>query len=376
MYFKFTVHICVLEQRESSLWSNAERQEGDVLSPDHPASPAVSQDGDATGKKKNNLLVSGLMLSPSMSHLTHSLGQRFQSKLLLCTLSSQRGDQNYKVWASASIFPLILSMPCCCCGVFWLVVCALGEESPLLRSLGTICTPNPIRKDKDLGRLPPLQLAVSTLAFLVKTTNPLSSRSPASSPAPRPPLRASPRACSTPRTLRSTRTWRPCWRPPVSAGRAPRHWGFALAAGPAGVSASSFFLATFLVAQQPQGDPSTCGGPLAVPSQKKGSEDPDGISVLEVVSWGMGTQNNFPEVLRCGLQSEGVESTSWHKLFPLPLSTWLPTHTPVFIPVFIVGHSWFMFSKMGHSWCSFLLIFNRSNRRQQFKLKRKGLATF
>lgn len=48
-------------------------------------------------KKKNNLLVSGLMLSPSMLHLTHSLGQRFQSKLLLCTLSSQRGDQNYKV---------------------------------------------------------------------------------------------------------------------------------------------------------------------------------------------------------------------------------------------------------------------------------------
>lgn len=52
MYFKFTVRICILEQRESSLWSNAERQEGDVLSPDHPASPAVSQDGDATGKKK------------------------------------------------------------------------------------------------------------------------------------------------------------------------------------------------------------------------------------------------------------------------------------------------------------------------------------
>lgn len=52
MYFKFPVCICVLEQRESSLWSNAERQEGDVLSPDHPASPAVSQDGDATGKKK------------------------------------------------------------------------------------------------------------------------------------------------------------------------------------------------------------------------------------------------------------------------------------------------------------------------------------
>lgn len=102
-------------------------------------------------EKKNNLLVSGLVPSPSMSHLTHSLGQRFQSKLLLCTLSSQRGDQNYKVWASASIFPLILSMPCCCCGVFWLVVCALGEEPPLLRSLGTICTPNPIRKDKDLG---------------------------------------------------------------------------------------------------------------------------------------------------------------------------------------------------------------------------------
>lgn len=48
-------------------------------------------------EKKNNLLVSGLVPSPSMSHLTHSLGQRFQSKLLLCTLSSQRGDQNYKV---------------------------------------------------------------------------------------------------------------------------------------------------------------------------------------------------------------------------------------------------------------------------------------
>lgn len=185
------------------------------------------------------------------------------------------------------------------------------------------------------------------LAFLVKTTNPLSSHSPASSPAPRPPPRASPRACSTPRTLRSTRTWRPCWRPPVSAGRAPRHWGFALAAGPAGVSASSFFLAIFLVARQPQGDPSTRGGPLAVPSQQKGSEDPGGISVLEVVSWGMGTQNNSPEVLRCGLQLEGVGSTSWRKLFPLPLSTWLPTHTAVFIPVFVVGHSWFMFSKWG-----------------------------
>lgn len=102
-------------------------------------------------QEKKNLLVSGLVLSPSVSHLTPNLGQRFQSQLLLCTLHSQRWDQNYKARASASVFPLILPVPCCHCGVFWLAVCALGEEPPLLHSLGTICTPNPIHKNKDLG---------------------------------------------------------------------------------------------------------------------------------------------------------------------------------------------------------------------------------
>lgn len=107
----------------------------------------------------------------------------------------------------------------------------------------------PAWEDASLLAVPSLDAGLFSVLFAIKTTKPFSSRSLASSPAAHPPARASPRGCSTLRTLQSMRTWRPCWRPPPSAGKAPRRSGSALEAGPAEVSASSFLLATFLVAQ-------------------------------------------------------------------------------------------------------------------------------
>lgn len=123
----------------------------------------------------------------------------------------------------------------------------LGERQLFSVSFGNSCTPNWAQEDTFLLAIHVRDSGLFPVLFCVKTTNPFSSRSPASSPAAPPPARASPRGCSTMRMLPSTRTWRPCWRPPPSAGKAPQRSGSALEAGPAEVSASSFLLATLLV---------------------------------------------------------------------------------------------------------------------------------
>lgn len=208
--------------------------------------------GNGTGKS-NFLFVLGLMLSPSVSYLTPDQAQPGSkvSKQAF-TLYSQTEGQNYKAWANASGFPLILSaVPCCrpVSSLFLLRVHALGEEQLVAWLFREYLQSKPAREDTSLLAICGQDSGLFSMLFSIKTTNSFSSRSLASFPATRPPARASPRGCSTLRTLQSMRTWRLCWRPPPSAGKAPPRSGFALEAGPAEVSASSFLLATFLVAR-------------------------------------------------------------------------------------------------------------------------------
>ena len=263
-----------------------------------------------------------------------SLGRRFQSKL--CTLCFQaegiiRVELKHQVFLwFCLLLPAVALFP-----VYFCSGCMLWERSDCcLAPLGRSVLPTSPRGSDLFSMLLP-----------VKTTNLCSSRSPASSPAARPPARASPRGCSTPRTPRSTRTWRPCWRPPPSAGKARRRSGCARGAGPAEVSPGPFLLATLPAARWTLGGPSAGRGPLRSSRGGRGwrgRRRPRQCFHARGSDLGHGEAGEFAWSFNAWIAAKvmpaGVRSTSLRK-FTHPW-TCLPADTPIFIPVLITKSKW------------------------------------